>query len=380
MNDLQAYHRLVPFELEAGTVYSKRGVRGFPELPPGAAAFAAAAATERIQAQLRSAPAGTCVDATGTAGIAGLVLAGERELRVLEPSKAALRAAQRSAGDERVAAALPWEAAEQGAALLLLSPPADRGSRRVQLEIAAAARALAPDGLLLLQLHKDQGAKRYAKEAAQHFRSFELVHREKGWRFYVGSGPRQGAGQGVEELLWTEFGALDLHLVAHPGVYAAGKLDPGTKVLLDMLPVDRFAGQELLDLGCGYGLIGLACAAAGARVTAVDDDLAAVRSAQRNFAAQDLEGQVLHSDVDSELGQQEFGVVVTNPPFHVGKGVRLDVPAAFFLAARRLLRPGGELWLVANRQLPYEPLLKEWKDVQLLAEDAGFKVLRAVKP
>src|SRR5690606_27540716 len=74
-----------------------------------------------------------------------------------------------------------------------------------------------------------------------------------------------------------------------------------------------------------------------------------------------------------------YDVIVSNPPFHgPGRAARPDIGRAFIAAAARALVPGGTLWLVANRQLPYEQALGEgFAEVQTLAQERGFKVVRA---
>jgi 16S rRNA (guanine1207-N2)-methyltransferase len=138
------------------------------------------------------------------------------------------------------------------------------------------------------------------------------------------------------------------------------------------------AGARVLDLGCGYGPLALWAASANADVTAVDDDVTAVRSTARNADRHGPSVRAVHSDLDAELGGGErFDVVLCNPPFHIGKEVRLDVSRAFVRAAHRRLVPGGRLWLVANRALPYERYLEGWSRVETLAEEGGFKVVLA---
>jgi len=115
-----------------------------------------------------------------------------------------------------------------------------------------------------------------------------------------------------------------------------------------------------LDLGAGYGALTLPLARLGAEVTAVEDDLVSVLSLQRSLEANSLAARVLHSDVDEALTEEErFDMIVTNPPFHVGGAVILDVAQAFVEAAAARLKPGGGFFLVANPFLKYETLLEE---------------------
>ena len=133
--------------------------------------------------------------------------------------------------------------------------------------------------------------------------------------------------------------------------------------------------QNVLDLGCGYGLLALKASLAGASVTALDDDLLAVRSTHQNAERYGLDVRALHSDVDSEIKGEVFGAALMNPPFHVGKQVALEVPRAFLAAAHEHLRPGGVLTLVANKALPYEQDLARWGAFETLATNKQFKVL-----
>jgi 16S rRNA (guanine1207-N2)-methyltransferase len=79
------------------------------------------------------------------------------------------------------------------------------------------------------------------------------------------------------------------------------------------------------------------------------------------------------------LGER-FDVVVTNPPFHVGKATDLSVPLQFIHDAWEVLAPGGRLYLVANRTLPYENTVKHrFGNIDTLHDGQRFKVLSAVR-
>ncbi len=356
-------------ELDA---WSKPGVRGHPGLPPALRAFA------RRMDRVRGV---RVLDMTGTAGTAGLLAAdaGATEVSVLEPSAAALACARatHAASGVQVAAGLPWDTPGAGFDTVLLAPPGDRGNLRVEAEIRAAAALLPPDGRLLLAGDRDAGAKRYEKLAGTLFGSTEVVERSGGWRLLEATGP---VGDAPAEPL-VRFAAAGLELKAFKGTYAAGKLDPGSGLLLEQLgDAAWLGGKRVLDIGCGYGLLGLVAAASGGVVTAVDDDLAAVRSTQLNAAAHRLSMQVIHSDIDSRISDAErFDAVITNPPFHVGRGVRLGLPRAFIGAAERRLVRGGTLMLVANREQPYEQMLEAFSRVERVADQGAFKVIRAIR-
>ncbi len=368
---LKAYHVLEPRSLESATFYTKAGVRGYPDLPPGLRETLHKA---RFQGD-------ELTDMSGSAGLAllGALERGEVEGgTVLGTSRAALRCALATFADDpavSVAAGAPWDAPKGSAEHLVLTPTTDRGTARVLAELAGAHAALEPGGTAYLLMHKDGGGKRYEKEAARLFGELEPLAKSGGWRLSVAVKRTENA----PDVEFITFEAAGLQLEAFPGVFAAGKLDPGTALLLDTVNFSGLAGQRVLDIGCGYGVISLKASLAGAAVTALDDDLLAVRSTHRNAKTYGLDVRALHSDVDSELKDECFDVVLMNPPFHVGKGVRLGLPRAFLAAAHKHLEPGGALTLVANKALPYERELASWQEAETLATDARFKVLRAVK-
>lgn len=382
-------HHATRAELEIpgpAQVVTKPGMRGFPDLAPGARELAPYVG-ELVAGLKGSGP--WMIDASGTGGACAAVAAaaaagaGDVSVAVFEPSAAGLVCAREvfagSPGVE-VRAGVVWDALEMEHArkpdVVVLLPPADRGSQRVHAELAAAASVLAADGTLLIALHKDRGGKRYLKDAERWFGSVETIGRAKGWRVARARAPRSGSVQ------WLAFEAAGRRFEALPGVFAAGKLDPGTSVLLEALDRHRVAaelpGRRVLDLGCGYGPLVIWAAAAGADATGIDDDVAAVDSTRRSARLNDVRVHAQHSDLDAFLASDaRFDVVLCNPPFHVGKQVRLDVSEAFIRAAHRRLVADGVLWLVANRALAYERYLDGWQAVETVQADGGFKVIRA---
>lgn len=318
------------------------------------------------------------LDLSGSLGVLTLQ-SGAAQSLILESSRAALRCLQatfKDRPDVTVAAGASWEAPQASFEVAFISPSSDKGNRRVALELYGVAQALLPAGSAYVLLHKDQGAKRYEAQLAELFHEVTVVAKGGGWRLSRACRPRPLA----PPERWVRFEAAGLSLCAEVGVYAAGKCDPGTAFLLSQLELASCAGKRVLELGCGYGLVALKAALAQGVVSALDDDLLAVRAAHRNAAAYGADLRVLHSDVDSELSAQErFEVVLMNPPFHRGKQVALAVPSAFIAAAYTRLTPGGTLVLVANRALPYERLLAHFAYWETLAVNQSFKVLQAYK-
>jgi 16S rRNA (guanine1207-N2)-methyltransferase len=166
-----------------------------------------------------------------------------------------------------------------------------------------------------------------------------------------------------------------------PSVFAHGKLDEGTRLLLDALEIQPT--DEALDIGCGAGYLGLYIArhAHKGHVIMVDASLATVALAQRNIQESGLSNiEVLPSDGAQSVLSHRFDLVVTNPPFHQGGIQTTTIAERFIREAAQILRPTGRFYLVANRFLKYEPTLRtHFKKLDEVAGNTRFKILRALK-
>ncbi|HYF66474.1 MAG TPA: class I SAM-dependent methyltransferase, partial [Herpetosiphonaceae bacterium] len=175
-------------------------------------------------------------------------------------------------------------------------------------------------------------------------------------------------------------GGAQFTVAANAGVFADGGLDPATALLLDALEVPP--GASVLDLGCGAGIIALAISRRdpSAALTLVDSNVVAVATARRNLEANGVAGRVLASDGVAALAGETFDLVASNPPFHVGRTRSEALARRFISEAHAVLRPGGALWLVANRFLRYEPHIEAtFGNVVERAGDSRFKVLVATR-
>lgn len=172
---------------------------------------------------------------------------------------------------------------------------------------------------------------------------------------------------------------IAFQIFSRPGVFSWEHLDEGTAVLADVMDVQP--GDDVLDLGCGAGALGLLAArlSGTGRITMLDVDTEAVRCASGGVETAGLTNcRVLRSDVAAAVRDERFDLVVANPPFHIGKNTDLDVPTQFILDAWQVLKPGGHLQLVANRTLPYERIVYEtFGNLVHLHDGPRFKVLSA---
>jgi 16S rRNA (guanine1207-N2)-methyltransferase len=171
--------------------------------------------------------------------------------------------------------------------------------------------------------------------------------------------------------------------LSRPGVFAWDRIDPASLLLAEQLPEDLRG--RVADLGAGWGYLAGQVLARCPGVAALDlfeADANALALARANLAAWGARVPVgLHwHDVAAGI-PGGYDAIVTNPPFHgVGHDERPDLGRAFIAAAAAALAPGGRLWLVANRHLPYEAALGAgFARVREVAAHGGFKVVEAVR-
>lgn len=166
----------------------------------------------------------------------------------------------------------------------------------------------------------------------------------------------------------------DLIIHSLPGVFSANELDIGTALLLSTL--DQPLQGDVLDLGCGAGVIGayLKQANPAIRLTMSDIHAMALASAERTLQENQLAGTVIASDVFSQI-PEKFDLIISNPPFHDGIDTAYRAVSELIQQAKWHLKKGGELRLVANSFLPYADLLdKYFGQHQVLAKTNKFKV------
>ncbi len=161
------------------------------------------------------------------------------------------------------------------------------------------------------------------------------------------------------------------------GVFSWEHLDPGTATLLESVSIPSDA--RVLDLGCGWGAIGVHAAhrAHKGRVTLVDVDAMAVRSAQETLRANGIvNARVVLGDGARAASPGPYDLVLSNPPFHRGHSVDRELAENLVSEAADLLAPGGQVTIVANRFLRYERAMEAClEQVRCLAADARYHVL-----
>ena len=173
------------------------------------------------------------------------------------------------------------------------------------------------------------------------------------------------------------------HLISnHANVFSRDSLDIGTRFFLQHLPVTQ-GGVDIVDLGCGNGLLGLIAAERNqeAIVHFVDESFMAVASAKDNFERA-LGVQRLATfkvgDGLQEFADNSVDIILCNPPFHQQNAIGDQIANSMIKASKHVLRKRGELWIVGNRHLNYQQTLKRvFGNYHLVAENKKFVILKA---
>ena len=171
-------------------------------------------------------------------------------------------------------------------------------------------------------------------------------------------------------------------IINHANVFSRESLDIGTRFLLQHLPRTE-GGVEIIDLGCGNGVLGLMAAQQNpeAKLNFVDESCMAITSARANFQQLDtsLQRAEFHlSDGLSSFDKDAADLILCNPPFHQSHTIGDTVALSMFKHSARVLRDGGELWVVGNRHLDYHRKLRHWfRSVEVVTSNRKFVVLRA---
>lgn len=247
----------------------------------------------------------------------------------------------------------------------------------------AAGAVLRPGGHLLVYGAKDEGIGSAPKRLEPVFGGVATVATGGRCRLLLATRPlvigglkgalddwRVETGLPVEELgrPWVSF----------PGVFASGRLDAGTGLLISSMP-KLTAGSRVLDFGCGSGVVGAVLLARqpDLEVDFLDVDAVALSAVRENLP----DARVLMSDGLANEGGEPYDAIVANPPYHRRTRQTLAMIGDLVRAAPARLHPRGSMTLVVHRGLSVRGLLeRSFGDLDTLAEDASYRVLMAWAP
>jgi 16S rRNA (guanine1207-N2)-methyltransferase len=272
--------------------------------------------------------------------------------------------------------ARPWPPTGPFDAVLLRLPPAKD-------ERAMAAHAtlsvLAPTGRLIVYGGNEEGIRSSVVMLARLCGEVEtLAARGHGRvlavRRPVDLSPIRGALSCWRLTTPVVIGGTARPWVSYPGVFAAGRIDAATRLLIGALP-ELPRGARLLDFGCGSGAIGASALARmpGVALDMLDNDAVALAAARENVP----EGRpILAARLsDAPAG---YDAILSNPPLHRGIAEDHRALSELITEAPRHLTARGVLQIVVQRRVPVLPLLRQrFARVSVTAQTEGYRIVRA---
>lgn len=158
------------------------------------------------------------------------------------------------------------------------------------------------------------------------------------------------------------------------GVFSKDGLDFGSRLLLESIPLEEVGGK-ILDMGCGYGVLGIVLAKlTSAVVDMVDVNLRAIHLAKRNVKENHVQANVFESNVYENIINR-YSIIITNPPIRAGKKIVYDM----VMNAREHLEKDGKLFLVIRKEQGAKSLIVDLQKiytVEVLDKKKGFFIIK----
>ncbi|MER8544161.1 class I SAM-dependent methyltransferase [Mesorhizobium sp. M0185] len=246
-----------------------------------------------------------------------------------------------------------------------------------ELRVAEAVERAAPGGLIVVAGSKDDGIASLRKHVGALVPLEGHLPKHHGIAFWFRR-PADTVAAATLRAANPDLVVEDRFRTA-PGMFSFDKIDAGSKLLVENLPNDLRG--SVADFCAGWGYVAAEVAARSPGISALDlyeADFEALEAAKANVGNTGVEPHFFWIDLLSEPVERRYDVVVMNPPFHRSRATEPEIGAGMIRAAGKALKPGGRLFMVANRQLPYEPVLAAaFSSHAELARDGMFKVLSA---
>jgi 16S rRNA (guanine1207-N2)-methyltransferase len=296
------------------------------------------------------------------------------------PAQIAARGLAHDVWNRRVTggiAAAPWPPAGPFDAALVRLPKA---RDEQDMTVHAALSVLEPNGRLFLYGGNDEGIRSAAGMLEDLTGAVEAIASRGHGRVLVTVRP-EGANMLCHTLpAWRIVSAIDIagtkrDWISYPGMFAAGRLDEGTALLLGAMPA-LLARARVLDYGCGSGVIGAAALARepGIVLDMLDSDTVALEAARENVPG----GRPISGTRVADTGCRAYAAILSNPPLHQGVAEDHALLERLVADAPSHLAPGGLLQIVVQRRLPLDRIFaKNFGHADIVAENGRYRVWRA---
>lgn len=181
-----------------------------------------------------------------------------------------------------------------------------------------------------------------------------------------------------EKVIHSEIQGINLSFLSNSGVFSKDKIDYGTKLLLNSIDIDDMKG-DVLDLGCGIGVIGITIKSKNnlVLVDMVDVNERAINLSKYNMVLNRVDTHIFISDIYSNVNKK-YDYIITNPPIRAGK----DVIRSFLFDGYDYLEDDGIIYFVMRKDHGVKSMIKELENkymVNVIDKDKGFYVVSLKK-
>ncbi len=277
-------------------------------------------------------------------------------------------------------AAQPWPAPPNRCFSAFLRLPNAR--EELEMTLHAIASVMVPEGRVWIYGANDEGIRSTQKAFATLYSDVTTIDARGHCRVLEGRRPATLPGLKGALDFWRKDVSLDvcgqsLRFACYPGMFAAGRLDTATRLLIGTLS-GIASKARVIDYGSGAGVIAAAVRMyqPDARLVLIDNDAVAVEAARQNVPGADVR---LAADLSS-CGHAAAELILSNPPIHVGKSENHAALHRLIADAPACLAPGGVLRMVVQRRVQVrERIMGAFGNCEAVAEDNAFIVLQARK-
>lgn len=160
------------------------------------------------------------------------------------------------------------------------------------------------------------------------------------------------------------------------GIFSKDHIDYGSMILVETILSNEKKYDQILDVGCGYGYIGIVLSKIlGANVTMIDINERAVQMCQKNIKENKVNGVALISNIYEKV-KDNYDLIITNPPIRAGKETVLEI----LVGAKKRLSINGELWFVIRKNQGARSIAKNLENIykiDIIKKSKGFYIFSA---